>query len=196
MSSSPGAAELAWPINPASSREGVGALGCSIAAIPFKFQISPLCWKGDIQGRVDVSGTHALTNSDRPALIMTATGEIVTSAELENRSRCSANWLFDAGSTQEVENVLVLHPAIADVAVIGIPDQDRGEQVKAIVQLLPGMEGSDNLSGELIAFVKNESYCRYEAPCSIDFAHELPRSRTGKLTKQELPSRYWSEKAA
>lgn len=69
--------------------EGVGALGCSVAAIPFEFQISPLPWKATSRDVLMYPGAHALTNPDRPALIMTATGEIVTYAELEDRSRRS-----------------------------------------------------------------------------------------------------------
>ncbi|MCF2525938.1 acyl-CoA synthetase [Yinghuangia soli] len=90
---------------------------------------------------------------------------------------------------QEVENALALHPKVYDVAVIGLPDEDLGEQVKAVVQAAPGVPTGPGLERELIDFVR-ERIAHYKAPRSIDFVDDLPRSPTGKLVKRLIRARY------
>jgi fatty-acyl-CoA synthase len=90
---------------------------------------------------------------------------------------------------QEVENALAMHPKIFDVAVIGVPDSEMGERVKAVVQLREGVAPSDDLAAEIIAHVRDR-IANYKAPKSVDFVTELPRSATGKLMKRILIDRY------
>ena len=94
---------------------------------------------------------------------------------------------------QECENLLITHPKVADAAVFGVPNADLGEEVKAVVQVMPGVETGPDLERDLIAFC-GQHLARQKCPRSIDFEAELPRLPTGKLYKRILRDRYWGSK--
>ena len=93
---------------------------------------------------------------------------------------------------QETENLLVTHPKVADAAVFGVPNADLGEEVKAVVQLMPDVEPGEEIARELIEFCRAH-LAHVKCPRSIDFVAELPRLPTGKLYKRELRDRYWKD---
>ena len=95
----------------------------------------------------------------------------------------------------EIENILAAHPAVAETAVIGIPDEEWGEQVKAVVELTaePATDAEKAaLESELIALCR-ERLAASKCPRSVDFVEQLPRSDTGKVLKREIRDRYWAD---
>ena len=121
---------------------------------------------GDI-GRVDEDGYLFLT--DRKAFMIISGGVNIY--------------------PQEIEDCFALHPQVDDVAVIGVPDEEMGEAVKAVVQPAPGVTPGPELAEELLGYVRDR-IAHYKCPRTIDFSDDLPRTPTGKLVKGELRKRY------
>ena len=105
----------------------------------------------------------------------------------------AANMIISGGVNiypAEIEQVLIEHPAVADVAVFGIPDDEWGESVKAAVELIDGYTPSPETEREILAFAR-ERLAGYKVPRSVDFEDELPRHPTGKLYTRLLRDKYW-----
>ena len=90
----------------------------------------------------------------------------------------------------EIEGELLTHPKVADAAVFGIPHEDWGEEVKAVIEPAPGAEPGQPLADEILAFCADK-LARFKTPKSIDFIAEMPRDPNGKLYKRKLRDPYW-----
>jgi fatty-acyl-CoA synthase len=91
-------------------------------------------------------------------------------------------------STIEVEQAIVSHPAVLEVAVVGVPDEQWGERPKAFVVLAPGEQATQD---ELIEHVKSK-IARFKAPKAVEFVEQLPKTSTGKVQKFELREKEWA----
>ncbi|MDG5483414.1 acyl-CoA synthetase [Mycolicibacterium gadium] len=91
---------------------------------------------------------------------------------------------------QEVENLLVMHPKLVDAAVFGVPNDEFGEEVKAVVQPIGGVDAGPALEAELIDYCRS-NLATYKCPRTIEFDPELPRDPNGKLYKRRIRDRYW-----
>jgi long-chain acyl-CoA synthetase len=90
----------------------------------------------------------------------------------------------------EIDAVILEHPAVHDVATVGVPDEEWGEAVKAVVEVREGVIADDELASELMAFCRDR-LARFKCPRSIDFADDLPRFETGKIYRRLVRDRYW-----
>ena len=90
----------------------------------------------------------------------------------------------------EIEAAIIMHPMVADVAVFGVPDDDWGESVKAVVEPLDGAQPGPDLAADIFASLEGR-LSRMKWPRSIDFIGEMPRDPSGKLLKRRLREPYW-----
>ena len=94
----------------------------------------------------------------------------------------------------EIESTFLMHSAVADVAVFGIPNEEWGEEVKAVIELNANHQSSDELLAELMNFAQ-ENLAKMKLPRSIDFIDKLPRDENGKLYKRRLRDPYWKNQS-
>jgi long-chain acyl-CoA synthetase len=91
----------------------------------------------------------------------------------------------------EIEAAILAHPKVADAAVFGVPDDDWGEQIKAVIEPAPGAAPGDELAAELLGFLADK-LARFKIPKTVDFIAEMPRDPNGKLYKRKLRDPYWA----
>ncbi|MHB8466592.1 MAG: AMP-binding enzyme, partial [Acidimicrobiales bacterium] len=93
----------------------------------------------------------------------------------------------------EIESVLLTHPKVGDAAVFGIPHDDWGEEVKAVIEPAAGIEAGAELAQEILTFCDGR-LAKFKTPKSIDFTNEMPRDPNGKLYKRKLRDPYWTDR--
>ena len=115
------------------------------------------------------------------AVYMAADGNIFFVAREDDMIKSSGYRI----APSEIEEAMAKHPAIADVGIVGIPDPEKGQIVKAVVELKPGLTGSDQLTEEINNFLRDH-IAVYKLPRIIQYMDKLPRTPTGKLLRRLL----------
>ncbi|MFI5308547.1 MAG: AMP-binding protein [Polyangiales bacterium] len=128
-------------------------------------------------GRRFTLGDHGYLDQDGFLFLTGRTSELIISGGVN---------IYPA----EIDGVLLMHPAVADVAVVGVPNDEFGEEVKAVVLPAEGHAPSTELAEALIAFCKGH-LAHFKCPRSVDFVTELPRSEAGKVYRRRVRERYW-----
>lgn len=91
----------------------------------------------------------------------------------------------------EIEGVIQQHEHVQDVAVFGVPNEDAGEEIKAVIELMPGVEPTDAVRDNIVSYYQGRM-TKQKWPRSIDFTTEMPRDPNGKLYKRKLRDPYWA----
>ena len=139
-------------------------------------------WKNEAATRETIDADGWLRTGD--AGYLDADGYLYIHDRVKDMIISGAENIYPA----EVESAMFGHPAIADVAIIGVPDATWGEAVKAVVVLKPGAESSE---ADLLAFTRSR-IAAFKVPKSVDFVDELPRNAAGKVLKRSLRAPYWA----
>jgi len=178
-----------------------------------------LPWKGSVVKVLDRAGREVATGEQGLVYMRMGTSTFSYHQDVEKTRAARAGELFTVGDIgyldadgylflcdrgsdviisggvniypAEIEAELSCHPAVADVAVFGIPHDDWGEEVKAVVEPIPEAEPGPALTGELMEFLSGR-VARFKLPRTIDYVAELPRDPNGKLYKRRLRDPYWA----
>ena len=130
----------------------------------------------------DVLEDEAATPTHKSQVTNTLSGIIDALSKLQIK-------LFNSERMKEIEAVLITHPSVGDVAVIGVPNVEWGEEVKAVVETQPGVAPGEELAAELLEYAR-ERLSGYKVPRTVDFTDRLPREDNGKLYKRKLRDEY------